>query len=86
VSELGFPVKKGWTQWMSPLVYGGRPQRAGYAVEYDTNDFKFVTVQGAGHMVSGVVARLMRVLTVDNVSITPTLVLGRCPRTSRSLA
>ena len=28
-------------------------QVAGYVTEYEENDFKFVTVKGAGHMVSG---------------------------------
>ena len=51
VRELGLPVKEPWHQWVSPLEAGGSPQRAGYAIDYDANDFKFVTVQGAGHMV-----------------------------------
>ena len=33
-----------------PLVL--HSQRAGYAIEYDTHtNFKFVTIQGSGHMV-----------------------------------
>lgn len=52
--ELGFPVKKDWHPWLSPLEEGGVPQRAGYVVDYDSpgeTHFKFATVQGAGHMV-----------------------------------
>jgi len=53
VRELGFPVKKDWRQWQSPVTEGGSPQRAGYVVDYETGktNFKFATVQGAGHMV-----------------------------------
>mmetsp|Transcript_100668 Transcript_100668/g.288466 ORF Transcript_100668/g.288466 Transcript_100668/m.288466 type:complete len:265 (-) Transcript_100668:214-1008(-) len=41
----------GWRSWNSPLTTGATEQRAGYVIDYDVNDFKFVTVQGAGHMV-----------------------------------
>ena len=53
VRELGFAQKDGggWRAWTSPLEYGAAEQRAGYVVDYDVNDFKFVTVQGAGHMI-----------------------------------
>ena len=33
------------------IFCGAAEQRAGYVVDYDVNDFKFVTVQGAGHMI-----------------------------------
>ena len=50
--ELGFPIRKDWHPWLSPLTTGSPPQRAGYVVDYDTTtNFKFVTVSGAGHMV-----------------------------------
>ena len=52
VRELGFKVRKDWRAWESPLVYGGASQRAGYVIDYDTStNFKFATVQGAGHLV-----------------------------------
>ena len=35
----------------SPMYDGGEEVRAGYVIDYDTNDFKLVTIQGAGHMV-----------------------------------
>ncbi len=50
--ELGFAVRKDWHPWQSPVAQGGGAQRAGYVVDYDTpTNFKFATVQGAGHMV-----------------------------------
>jgi len=49
VSELGFNVTKPWRPWTSPLTSGAKPQRAGYVIDY-TNGFKFVTIQGSGHM------------------------------------
>ena len=52
VRELGFPIRKDWHAWQSPVVEGGSPQRAGYVVDYNTTtNFKFATIQGAGHMV-----------------------------------
>jgi len=51
VRELGFEVKKGWRPWLAPLTDGAEPQRAGYVIDYDTNGFRLVTIQGAGHMV-----------------------------------
>lgn len=51
VRELGFGVKSPWRPWKAPLTKGAQPQRAGYVTEYDTNGFKLVTIQGAGHMV-----------------------------------
>ena len=54
VRELGFPVTKDWTQWMSQHRTGGDNIRAGYVVEYDSGlstPFTFATVQGAGHEV-----------------------------------
>ena len=37
--------KQGWRSWNSPLTTGATEQRAGYVIDYDVNDFKFVTVQ-----------------------------------------
>ena len=51
VRELGFGVAEPWRPWLSPLTCGGPMQRAGYAISYDTNNFTFATVQGAGHMI-----------------------------------
>mmetsp|Transcript_13047 Transcript_13047/g.25294 ORF Transcript_13047/g.25294 Transcript_13047/m.25294 type:complete len:484 (+) Transcript_13047:51-1502(+) len=51
VRELGFPVKKDWRPWKSQHENTTVQQRAGYAIDYDVNDFKLVTVQGAGHMI-----------------------------------
>lgn len=51
VRELGFGVKKDWRAWKSVHEDGSTLQRAGYAIDYDVNDFKLVTVQGAGHMI-----------------------------------
>merc|ERR1712031_36861 len=51
VRNLGFPINKDWRPWQSPLTWGQPAQRAGYAIDYAVNDFKYVTVQGAGHMV-----------------------------------
>ena len=44
-SSLGFSVKTPWSPWLVD------DQVAGYITVYDENDFKFVTVKGAGHMV-----------------------------------
>ena len=50
--ELGYPVKKPWRPWMSPHLSRKGEQRAGYVIDYDTpTNFKFVTIQGAGHLV-----------------------------------
>ena len=51
--ELGFEQTKPWRPWHSPVREGLPPLRAGYVVNYGkgTKDFKYVTVQGAGHMV-----------------------------------
>ena len=52
--ELGFPKTQDWRPWHSPVREGLPPLRAGYIVNYGspaTKDFKYVTVQGAGHMV-----------------------------------
>lgn len=50
--ELGFPVKKDWHPWHAQHLSRAGLQRAGYAIEYDTpTNFKFVTIQGAGHLV-----------------------------------
>lgn len=51
VRDLGLGVKKGWRSWSAQHEGQKQTQRAGYAIDYDTNDFKFVTVQGAGHMI-----------------------------------
>ena len=49
--ELGFPIKKDWHPWQAEHLTRKGLQRAGYAVEYDVaTNFKFVTVQGSGHM------------------------------------
>lgn len=50
VRDLGFEVKKGWRSWSSQHE-DGQTVRAGYAIDYAVNDFKLVTVQGAGHMI-----------------------------------
>lgn len=50
--ELGFPVAKAWRPWQAAATPGGDLQRAGYAIDYESGTgFKYVTVQGAGHMV-----------------------------------
>jgi len=43
---LGIPVKDAWRPWMS-----ASEQVNGYVQTYDSNDFTFATVKGAGHMV-----------------------------------
>merc|ERR1711871_1235348 len=51
--ELGFPVKTGWRPWHAEHLSRAGTQRAGYVIDYDSGGtgFKFVTVQGAGHLV-----------------------------------
>jgi len=44
-SSLGLPVKAPWHAWTLDN------QVAGYATVYDLNNFTFVSVKGAGHMV-----------------------------------
>jgi len=44
-SGLGFPVQQGWRPWTV------NNQVAGYVTTYAVNNFNFVTVKGAGHMV-----------------------------------
>jgi len=51
VRGLGIPEKTEWHPWLiddGPLVGS---IVAGYATAYDLNNFYFVTVKGAGHMV-----------------------------------
>jgi len=43
--SLGLPVKQGWHAWFVD------EQVAGYVTTYDVNNFSFLTVKGAGHMV-----------------------------------
>ena len=44
-------------------------QRAGYVIDYDSGGtgFKFVTIQGAGHLVPTCVFRCLRLLLADFV-------------------
>jgi len=39
-----------WHPWAAGIM-PSNPQVAGYATKYDVNNFTFVTVKGAGHMV-----------------------------------
>jgi carboxypeptidase C (cathepsin A) len=47
--SIGGTVKKSWHAWRSNSIENKGEVVAGYAVAYD--DFQFVTVKGAGHMV-----------------------------------
>lgn len=44
--SLGYPVTSPWHSWLTP-----DGQVAGYATVYGAQNFQFVTVKGAGHMV-----------------------------------
>jgi serine carboxypeptidase-like clade 1 len=51
--ELGREVTQGWHQWLAQphtSTHDAALHNAGYAITYDL--FQFVTILGAGHMVS----------------------------------
>lgn len=48
--DLGFPVVDDWHQWLSKPDETHSMHKAGYAVTFDK--FQFITINGAGHMVS----------------------------------
>ena len=51
-SGLGYPVREDWHAWFIDYPPGFGNQVAGYATAYNTpNNFTFITVNGAGHMV-----------------------------------
>lgn len=51
--ELGFPVSKDWRPWQAEHMTRPGLQRAGYVIDYDSGGtgFRFLTIQGAGHLV-----------------------------------
>ena len=48
--ELGRELRQGWHQWLARPDMTHAPHNAGYAITYD--QLQFVTIFGAGHMVS----------------------------------